>query len=356
MAISPSPFLKQSTPKWGRWMRAAFWIALIQAIISPAWSEEMQRFTYSRPTMGTVFTVTLYAADEALAQSASEAALQRVEDINQVASDYLPESELSRLNRAPDHQAIPLSPDLFRLLDLSLKTAQVTDGAFDITCTYAVQLWRRARRQHKMPTQDQVDHAIAMTDWRALKLDPTKNTVMKLKPDLQIDLGGIGKGYAAHEALQSLKRRGLPQALVAGSGDLAIGDPPPGEAGWDVTLRTFEKPEEKDRLVHIRLKNCGCSTSGDLHQFLELDGQRYSHIVDPKTGLGLTHRIACTIIAPTGADSDAYDTPMCVLGKEAGLKLVANLPGVSARFVLLGEKGEPEVFTTPGFPTSEALR
>ena len=311
---------------------------------------EPRRFTFTRPTMGTLFTVALYGDDEAAATKAGQAALDRVEAINQIASDYLPESELSRWNRAPDHQAIPVSEDLYRLIERSLKTAELTDGAFDITCTYAVQLWRRARRQHKLPTAEQLAHAVRMTDWRALQLDPAKRTVTKLKAGLLIDLGGIGKGYAAHEALLVLRQAGFTRAFVAGSGDLAIGDAPPNEPGWDVALRTFEKPEEQDRLVHVRLKNCGCSTSGDLHQFFELDGKRYSHIIDPKTGLGLTQRIACTVIAPDAFWSDAFDTPMCIVGVERGLEIAAKLDGTQVRFVTLEGDGSLKVVTSPGFP------
>lgn len=333
-------------------MRLSLCLALLTfaLLARAAQAGELRRFTFTRPTMGTLFTATLYGEDEALATKAGQAALDRVEAINQIASDYLPESELSRWNRAPDHQAIPVSEDLFRLIAFSVKTAEITDGAFDITCTYAVQLWRRARRQHKMPTAEQLSHAVALTDWKALQLDPAKRTVTKLKPGLLIDLGGIGKGYAANEALLVLRRLGFNRALVAGSGDIAIGDPPPNEGGWEVGLRTFEKPEDQDRLFHVRLKNCGCSTSGDLHQFFDLDGKRYSHIIDPKTGLGLTKRIACTVIAPDAFWSDAFDTPMCILGVEKGMSTAAKLDGVQVRFVTLGDDGAMKVTASAGFP------
>jgi FAD:protein FMN transferase len=291
--------------------------------------------TYSHPAMGSVFYITLYADDGALAEKAANAAFARVDALNQIASDYLPESELSHLNSAPTNEPFHASPDLFAMIKRSIEVARVTDGAFDITAAYAVQLWRRAKRQHEMPTPERIAHAIAMTDWRALKLDESARTVTKTKPDLKIDLGGIGKGYAANEALLVLKQHGITRAMVAGSGDLAIGDPPPGKPGWDVALRTFEKPEETDDLTHLMLHNCGCSTSGDLHQFVELNGQRYSHIIDPKTGLGLTQRIACTVLAPTAADSDAFDTAMCILGQKRGLEIIETLPGYSARFVVL---------------------
>ncbi len=306
-------------------------------------------FQFSKPEMGTVFHIRLYAGDKAAAQRAADAAFTRIEDINQIASDYLPESELSRFNKAPANEAIPISTDLFALLQKSNETAKMTDGAFDITCTYAVQNWRRAKRQKKLPAPEQTAHAIAMTDWRALMLDPMKRTATKTLEGLLLDLGGIGKGYAANEALLVLKLRGITRALVAGSGDIAIGDPPPGKEGWDVALRTFEKPEESDKFIHLTLHNCGVSTSGDLHQFLELDGVRWSHIIDPKTGLSLTIRIACTVIAPTAFESDPLATALCVMGTQPALALMERLSGCHARFVVL-EDGTPRVSQTLGFP------
>ncbi|HSI63351.1 MAG TPA: FAD:protein FMN transferase, partial [Candidatus Saccharimonadia bacterium] len=261
------------------------------------------------------------------------AAFQRIDQLNQCASDYLPESELSQLNKAPANTPVPVSEDLFALISRSAEISRQTEGAFDITATYAVQHWRRARRQKKLPTPEQTQKAIAMTDWRAVKLDVSQRMVTKLKEGLLLDVGGIGKGYAADAALAVLRQHGVTRALVAGSGDVAAGDAPPGKDGWEVALRTFEGPEEKDQLEHLILKNCGCSTSGDLHQFLELDGRRYSHIVDPKTGLGLTERIACTVVSPDATTSDALATGLCVLGVEKGLAVVERFPATAARFV-----------------------
>lgn len=307
--------------------------AALFAAASPGIAQS--RYEFSKPEMGTVFQIKLYSTDLNAAQRAAADVFARIEAINQIASDYLPESELSRLNKAPANEPVPISADLFALIEKSIATATLTNGAFDITCTYAVQNWRRAKRQKKLPAPEQTDHAIAMTDWRALVLDAAKHTVTKTKPGLLIDFGGIGKGYAANEALIVLRNLGITRALVAASGDIAIGDPPPGEDGWDIALRTFEKPEDSDQLIHLKLHNCGVSTSGDLHQFLEIDNVRWSHIIDPKTGLGLTQRIACTVIAPTASDSDALATALCVMGVERGLTLIKNIPGHHARIVTM---------------------
>jgi len=312
-----------------------------------------QHLAYTQPAMGTIFRIELYAEDKDAAQRAVAAAFKRIDEINAIASDYLPESELSRLNREPANKPVPVSEDLFALLAKSGEIARGTFGAFDITAAYAVQQWRRAKRQKQLPTPEQTAKAIAMTDWRAvqLDLDAKPRTVTKLKEGLLLDLGGIGKGYAAVAALRVLKSHGIIQALVAGSGDLAIGDPPPGKQGWEVALRTFEREEKGDTLIHVTLSNCGCSTSGDLHQFLELDGVRYSHIVNPRTGLGFTERIACTVIAREAATSDALATGLCVLGVEKGMSWVQGHPGMKVRFTRL-RGGSVEAIASKDFPVA----
>lgn len=308
-----------------------------------------QRFTFTQPSMGTVFQIMLYAPDEAVAQKVADAAFHRIEQINQLASDYLPESELSRCNRAPFNTPIPLSIDLFQLISDAQEVSRITSGAFDITATYAIQQWRRSKRKQRLPSAEETARAIAMTDWKALVLDAKARTLIKTKDGLLLDLGGIGKGYAADAALSVIKEHGIKRALVAGSGDLAIGDAPPGRAGWDIALRTFEKTEESDRLVHVSLNNCGCSTSGDLHQYLELEKKRFSHIINPKTGLGLTNRIACTVIANDATTSDAMATALCVLGIENGLKKAEEMKTLKARFTLL-ENDVPVIKSSSAFP------
>lgn len=308
-----------------------------------------QRFTFTQPSMGAVFQIMLYAPDEAVAQKAADAAFRRIEQINQLASDYLPESELSHCNRAPFNTPIPISVDLFQLISDAQKVSRITSGAFDITATYAIQQWRRSKRKQRLPSAEETAKAIAMTDWKAIVLDATAQTLIKTKDGLLLDLGGIGKGYAADAALRVIKEHGIKRALIAGSGDLAIGDAPPGRAGWDVALRTFEKTEGGGRLLHVSLSNCGCSTSGDLHQYLELAGKRYSHIVNPKTGLGLTNRIACTVIANDATTSDAMATALCVLGGENGLKKVEEMKSLKARFTLF-DNNLPVIKSSSTFP------
>jgi len=282
--------------------------------------------------MATTFRITLHAETKTQAETAAAAAFQRIAALNAICSDYEPNSELMQLVNTGPNVPFKASADLFALITRALELSRLTDGAFDITCGNLSQLWRRAKRLQKLPPADRLQQALAATDWRAVQLDATAHTITLLQPGMLLDLGGIAKGYAADAALRVLRDRGLPRALVIAGGDIAIGDPPPGTDAWDIKLRQFVKSSPEEDLVTVRLHNCAVSTSGDLYQFTEISGTRYSHILSPKTGLGLTTRIACTVIAPDCTTSDALATAMCVLGKERGEKVTAQIQGVTTRF------------------------
>jgi thiamine biosynthesis lipoprotein len=237
------------------------------------------------------------------------------------------------LNRQEPEKPFQASEELFSLIARSCELSAATEGAFDITCGNLTRLWRRTRDQKKLPPPDRLQKAIAATDWRALKLDAANRRITFTRPGMLLDLGGIAKGRAADEALRLLRERhGIRQALVLAGGDVAAGDAPPGETGWEVKLRTFAREAATDTLTAIRVANAGVSTSGDLYQSTEIDGTRYSHIISPSTGLGLTTRAACTVLAPDCTTSDALATAMCVLGREKGTRIAAMMPDITLRW------------------------
>jgi len=182
--------------------------------------------------------------------------------------------------------------------------------------------------------------------WQKLRLDAQTRTVTLLVPNMRLDLGGIGKGYAADEALRVLKSRGLDRALVAASGDIAVGNPPPNERGWRVGISGINARTNATRTVLLR--NAGISTSGDTEQYIEIDGVRYSHIVNPATGLGLTERIQATVIGPDATTTDSLDTTVSVLGVTRGLALIESLPRTAA-LIVTKENGREQIFTSRRF-------
>ncbi|WP_422925789.1 FAD:protein FMN transferase [Singulisphaera sp. PoT] len=289
------------------------------------------RFEFAEPHMGSEFKLVLYTNDEATARRASRKAFDRIAELDNILSDYNNDSELMRLCEKAGGAPVPVSPDLFDVLSRSVSMYEQSEGAFDITVAPVVRLWRRARREIKLPTPDRIAQARALVGSDQLKLDPASRTVQLRKKGMRLDAGGIGKGYAAFAAIETLKKEGYPIALVAGSGDIAVGDPPPGRAGWTIGVAPLDASSPPKR--HFLLANGAVSTSGDAEKFVEIDGKRYSHIVDPRTGIGVIDRCSVTVVAPDGGLADSLDTAVYVLGPERGLRLVESIPNTAAMIV-----------------------
>lgn len=321
-------------------LRSLFWTLLLCAAggtratlpIDSRAAPALVRFEFVAPQMGTLFRLVFFAPDETAAAAAAKAAFARVAELNRALSDYDPNSELMRLGQAPAGTAVAVSADLFDVLQQSQQLAGRSGGAFDVTLGPVVRLWRETRRTRSLPTAAARSAARSASGHGKLRLDPAARTVTLLDSGMQLDLGGIAKGYAADEALAVLERRGLPHAMVAASGDLALGAAPPGTAGWKIELRPFgEAAQERLALV---AEHVGISTSGDAEQYVEIGGVRYSHIVDPATGLGLTKPVAVTVIARRAAQSDGLTTACSVLAVRDAAVIEACL-GESARALVL---------------------
>jgi thiamine biosynthesis lipoprotein len=297
--------------------------------------------------MGTLFFVTLYATNAPAAQAAADAAFQRINALEDIMSDYQADSELMLLCDKPAGTPVPVSPDLFDILSRAQQIAAKTDGAFDATIGPCVRLWRFARKRKVLPSAQELAAARALVGYHKLVLDPGEHTATLTVPNMRLDLGGIGKGYAADQAMNELRRRGISRALVAASGDIAIGDPPPGQPGWRVGISKIDA-RTNDLAEMLLLKNCAVSTSGDTEQFILIDGVRYSHIIDPRTGLGLTNRVQATVVAPNATITDSLDTSLCILGPTRALECLKSFPHASA--LLFEKKGDTvQRFVSPGF-------
>jgi thiamine biosynthesis lipoprotein len=297
--------------------------------------------------MGTLFTITLYAPDESKAREASEAAFARTAALERMMTDYDPESELMQLCQKPVGQPVRVSDELFEVLQKGRRLAELTDGAFDVTIGPVVRLWRRARRTETLPSPEMLAKARAAVGHQKLRLDPAAKTVTLTAPNMQLDLGGIAKGYAADQALNVLRNHGLPRALVAASGDIAIGDPPPGKRAWRIGVGVLDS-NQTGLAKNLLLRNAAVSTSGDTEQFVEIEGKRYSHIVDPRTGLGLTDRLQVTLISRSATDADSFATAVSIIGVKRGLALVELQPGMAA-LILRKEGDSTEVFESQRF-------
>ncbi len=281
----------------------------------------LERYEYTQPEMGVPFRIVLYAASREQADAAAQAAFDRIAALNTVMSDYEYDSELSTLSRtAGSGQAVKVSDDLWRVLARAQEVSRQTDGAFDITVGPIVSLWRKARRDQALPEPTRLARALASSGWRNLQLDPHAHTARLLVPGMRLDLGAIAKGYAMDEALKVLEQHGVKQALVSGGGDMAVSDPPPGKAGWRIEIAPLDVPDAPPARF-VLLRRTGLATSGDLFQHVVIDGVRYSHIVDPHTGIGLTDHSLVTVVAHDGMTADSLSTAISVLGPDRGLAL-----------------------------------
>ena len=340
-------------------------------LITPCLAEpptsQLRRFEFQRTLMGVPFAAAFYASDEASANKAIDAVWARIEHLNSLMSDYDSNSELMRLCRdSSPGRPVRVSPELFRVLSKSVEVSELSDGAFDVSVGPLIKLWRRARRQKELPDPKLLQEARDLVGWKNLKLcrmvrlrritcplDLDKHRdgqsaeggpsyengcVELLKPGMKLDLGGIAVGYAADEAIRILKQHGIARAMIDGSGDIVVSDPPPGTTGWRIGIASLREPDAAPTQF-ATLANCSISTSGDAYQFVEVGGRRYSHIVDPRTGLGLTEPCSVTIIAPDGITADALATAVSVLGPQRGLKLIESQPGSAAMIATLdGDK------------------
>jgi thiamine biosynthesis lipoprotein len=308
---------------------------------------QLSRFQRTQIHMGMSFGIVLYASDESAANRAFTAAFARIEALNGIFSDYDTDSEVSRLcDLAPTKQPVPVSIELATVLAHAQHLSRQSDGAFDVTVGPLTKLWRRARGTKRPPDPERLQTALQSVGFRNLIVDSQRRTVELTRSKMRIDLGAIVPGYAADEAIRIMAELGISHALVNASGDVTVADPPPGELGWKIDIAPLEPKGKPSRSVFVR--NSAVSTSGDAFQFIEFNGQRYSHIIDPKTGYGLTNRSSVTVIAKTGMEADGLATTASVLGPEKGMKLIESIPDTAA-FIVTVEGNSTKTFCSRTF-------
>jgi len=306
----------------------------------------LERFEFASVQMAIPFRIVLYAADGTTATNAANAAWTRIGELNRILSDYDPESELSRLGATSPHSTpVLVSPELYRVVSVATEVSRASDGAFDLSVGPLTQLWRRARRQRELPEPRILQPALAAVGWASIQPVPP-NRVRLLKPRMRLDAGGIAKGYALDEATRILRAHGIRSSLVAGAGDLVVTGPPPGERGWRVEVAPLDVSNAPPaRLVWLR--NASLCTSGDLFQHVEIGGNRYSHIVNPRTGLGLTDHSLVTVIGPDGITTDALSTALSVAGPTRAVKIAQRF---GSEALVVRKPGPDLEFTeSPGF-------
>lgn len=302
--------------------------------------------------MGCLWTLTLPDTPPAVAEKAATAVFAEIHRLNQIFSDYESTSELNQLCAAAGQKdPLPVSRELFDILAKSRHMSELSRGAFDITLAPSVRLWRRSRRRGELPAADAIAKARALAGWENIQLDAANQRALLTKPGMQLDLGGIAKGWTQDACLTLLREKfGITCLLLDAAGEVAVGTPPPGREHWRIGVQAAQGETSSS----FALKETNIATSGDHYQFVEIDGRRYSHLIDPATGLGSIVSRQGTIIAPTGAEADPLTKFLCLMEPSVSLPLIQkNFPGIHAR-VTESLPGQPlKIQQTPGFPAAE---
>jgi thiamine biosynthesis lipoprotein len=278
-------------------------------------TRELVRLERNSEAMGSTFALVLYGSDPAVLASAADAAFSEAERLDRMLSNYVPDSEWSEVNRTAGIRPVRLSTELFELLSDCMKYSRESDRAFDITVGPLMKVWGFYRGEGGLPQATEVRSVLARTGYRHITLDPKAQTIQFDRPGMELDPGGIGKGYAVDRMVEVLKVKGVEIALVsaAGSSIYGLGAPPDEPRGWRVTIRAPGNP--KQSAAEVFLKNTSLSTSGSYEKFFWAEGRRYSHIMDPRTGYPAQGTSSVSVLAPRTIDSEAWAKPYFIRGR-----------------------------------------
>ncbi len=263
---------------------------------------------FEHPSMGSMFSVTVYSNDSADVAQTVNKAFVLLDSLNLIMSDYLPHSELMRLSQSSGlDQYVKVSTELDDILRLSSYWYEWSEGIFDVTVGSYTQLWRRAQRQDLLPSKE-ISKASSSVGFNLVHMDSLKGVLLE-EENMQLDLGGIAKGYAVDMIYNLLADHGYSISLIDGGGDLRIGDPPPDKDSWEVAVETY-----LGRDTILNLSNVGVATSGDFYRSIEIDGKRYSHIIDPFTGYGVMASRVVTAISIDCTTADVLASIYSITG------------------------------------------
>ena len=317
--------------------------------------DELQLYRQSASHMGTQWHIALYSRSPSAANTAFAAAWDEIAAVDRDLSNYSVDSELNELCRSSPHEnPIPVGEHLWTVLHTANALSRESNGAFDVTIGPVSKLWRRARRQKKMPAAEDLQKARQPVGHQLIEFGNAKRRNVRLtKGDMKIDLGGIAKGYAVDVAMLRLKELGIESALVNGGGDLAVMGTTPEHDGWELEVANLDPRRAAKRLV---LKDAAIATSGDAWQYVAIDGKRYSHIIDPKTGLGTTNRKSVSVVARDCMTADSLASALCVLQVCRGLEL-ARSHNAEARYIFAVEEGNAtKLVSTANFPALHSTK
>ncbi|MHC4157923.1 MAG: FAD:protein FMN transferase [Planctomycetota bacterium] len=290
-----------------------------------------------REVMGTFARVIAVAADSDIAKQCIETAFAEIINVDKLMSDYKADSEISEVNRDASKRAVKVSKSTYEVLQKSIEFSKLTDGAFDVTIGPLVDLWRMAETTDTLPAEDELHQALSKVGYDKLLLDSKEISVRFAVGGMRLDLGGVAKGYAIDKAVKAMQEHGALGAMVEIGGDIrCFGVPPVGKERWRIGLQDARRTGEEDDvsigelLLVLELVDAVVATSGNYQRFAVIEGQRYSHILDAKTGNACEELASVTVISKNAIEADALATAVSIMGPEKGLALIEKTPQAEA--------------------------
>ena len=322
------------------------WLVALGLLLLATRLPAEELFTRVHPAMGTDFTLYIYAADAAAADREADRAFAIVDQLESLLSNYQPQSELSRINAEAAQHAVTTDPETFRFLKQSLAWSARSDGAFDITVGKLMKAWGFFRSTGHVPSDAALARVRAETGWQHVVLNARTRTVRFTAPGVELDPGGIGKGFAVDAAIEALRADGVHAALLsAGSSTIYGLGAPPTLQGWKV--RVPNPQQRNDSISTVVLHDTSLSTANCSEKHFIVGSHLYCHIMDPRTLKPVEGRLQATVIAPSATDSDALSNAMFVLDATGRRRLMRSLPQADAALVVLAA-GAVEKYRWPG--------
>ncbi|OYQ40651.1 FAD:protein FMN transferase [Flavobacterium aurantiibacter] len=289
----------------------------------------METFTHSEKLMGNMFTFSMVTASEAAFKELVAAAVAEVKRIEKILTTYSETSETAQINAQAGIAAVCVSDETFDLIQRSLFLSEITQGAFDITYGgIDKSLWNFDRTMTSLPSPEKALQSVHLVNYKNVILNESEKTVFLKEKGMRLGFGGIGKGFAAEKVKLVLQKAGVTDGIVNASGDLCAWGTQPNGNPWTVGIA---HPDLRDApFSYLSISNRAIATSGTYEKFITINGKRYSHTINPKTGLPVQGIKSVTIIAPNAELADALATPVSVMGIKSGLYLIEQIPEVHA--------------------------
>jgi len=327
-----------------RFARVLLTVSLISAVACSL-HREIKTYRDTQILLGTFVTIAIYGSDrdEAELETIVKRAFQRIREIENHTSSFVDTSEVRRLKAFAGLKKISISTDLHQILHKAEEISEISGGAFDITVEPLLELWNFEADTPRVPTKSQIYALLPLIDYRGLFCD--SSTAFLTRKGMGIDLGGIAKGYAVDQAIEVLRREGIQDALVDAGGDLRLISSERTRGRRRVWIRHPRKPQ--GFFGYFRQDSGAVATSGDYEKFFVWKGQRYHHLLDPRTGYPARKSISATVIAPTAMEADALATAVFVLGPKEGLALIERLPEIEG-VILAEEEGKIRYWVSSG--------